>query len=171
MRGVARVIARDHAKQRKDNPRLAALTELDYLLAVDDFSRIRALLHVLHEKQVDLVTSAAVVVQIWRDGRRQARLAQFLSGVHVRSLGPGEDRLTGEVLAAAGKKDIADAHLRLCVSDGDQVFTSDRHDLFHLLATRGVDARIIAICAWGTRPVRVAAPNRRSNLSFVSIHD
>ena len=38
-----RVIARDHAKRRKDNPHLAALTELDYLLAVDDFSRVGAL--------------------------------------------------------------------------------------------------------------------------------
>lgn len=38
-----RVIARDHAKRRKDDPRLAALTEIDYLLAVDDFSRIGAL--------------------------------------------------------------------------------------------------------------------------------
>lgn len=38
-----RVIARDHAKQRKADPRLPALTELDYLLAVDDFSRVGAL--------------------------------------------------------------------------------------------------------------------------------
>jgi serine/threonine-protein kinase HipA len=38
-----RVIARDHAKRRKDDPRLPALTELDYLLAVDDFSRVGAL--------------------------------------------------------------------------------------------------------------------------------
>lgn len=38
-----RVIARDHAKRRKDDPRLSALTELDYLLAVDDFSRVGAL--------------------------------------------------------------------------------------------------------------------------------
>lgn len=38
-----RVIARDHAKRRKDDPSLAALTELDYLLAVDDFSRVGAL--------------------------------------------------------------------------------------------------------------------------------
>ncbi len=37
------VIARDHAKRRKDDPRLPALTELDYLLAVDDFSRVGAL--------------------------------------------------------------------------------------------------------------------------------
>ncbi|MBU9834584.1 type II toxin-antitoxin system HipA family toxin (plasmid) [Rahnella aquatilis] len=38
-----RVIARDHAKRRKGNPSLAPLTEMDYLLAVDDFSRIGAL--------------------------------------------------------------------------------------------------------------------------------
>lgn len=38
-----RVIARDHAKRRKANPQLQALTELDYLLAVDDFSRVGAL--------------------------------------------------------------------------------------------------------------------------------
>lgn len=38
-----RVIARDHAKRRKDNPHLAPLSEMDYLLAVDDFSRVGAL--------------------------------------------------------------------------------------------------------------------------------
>lgn len=38
-----RVIARDHAKRRKADPSLAALTELDYLLAVDDSSRVGAL--------------------------------------------------------------------------------------------------------------------------------
>lgn len=38
-----RVIARAHAKARKNDPTLKALTELDYLCAVDDFSRIGAL--------------------------------------------------------------------------------------------------------------------------------
>lgn len=38
-----RVIARAHAKDRKENPALGPLTELDYLCAVDDFSRIGAL--------------------------------------------------------------------------------------------------------------------------------
>lgn len=38
-----RIIARDHAKRRKADPQLPALTELDYLLAVDDFSRVGAL--------------------------------------------------------------------------------------------------------------------------------
>lgn len=38
-----RVIARANAKQRKGKPALGPLTELDYLLAVDDFSRVGAL--------------------------------------------------------------------------------------------------------------------------------
>jgi serine/threonine-protein kinase HipA len=38
-----RVIARAHAKERSKQPALGALTELDYLLAVDDFSRVGGL--------------------------------------------------------------------------------------------------------------------------------
>jgi serine/threonine-protein kinase HipA len=38
-----RVIARAHARQRRRSPGLATLTELDYLAAVDDFSRVGAL--------------------------------------------------------------------------------------------------------------------------------
>lgn len=38
-----RVVARAHAKERQLNPALCALTEVDYLCAVDDFSRIGAL--------------------------------------------------------------------------------------------------------------------------------
>ena len=38
-----RVIARAHAKQRTSNRQLLALNELDYLAAVDDFSRVGAL--------------------------------------------------------------------------------------------------------------------------------
>jgi serine/threonine-protein kinase HipA len=38
-----RVIARAHAKERKKNPKLPALTAFDYLSAVDDFSRVGAL--------------------------------------------------------------------------------------------------------------------------------
>ena len=38
-----RVVARAHAKERQLNPALRALSEVDYLCAVDDFSRIGAL--------------------------------------------------------------------------------------------------------------------------------
>ncbi len=38
-----RVIDRAHARARRNNPALQPLTELDYLCAVDDFSRVGAL--------------------------------------------------------------------------------------------------------------------------------
>ena len=38
-----RIIARAHAKRREDEPTLGVLTELDYLCAVDDFTRMGAL--------------------------------------------------------------------------------------------------------------------------------
>jgi len=52
-----RVIARHHAKQRKHHPQLKALSEMDYLLAVDDFSRMGALR--LRDAQGEWCASAA----------------------------------------------------------------------------------------------------------------
>ena len=52
-----RVIARTHAKERQRNPQLGALTEMDYLTAVDDFSRIGALR--LRAADGDLLQTAA----------------------------------------------------------------------------------------------------------------
>lgn len=43
MPGGGASTARDHAKRRRTDPQLPALTELDYVLAVDDFSRLGAL--------------------------------------------------------------------------------------------------------------------------------
>jgi hypothetical protein len=107
--------------------------------------RLRALLHVLAHREVDLVTSAAVIAQVWRDGRKQARLAQFLPAVAVRSLSPGDDRRIGELLAAAGTSDVVDGHLSLLLAEGDQVLTSDRGDVERLLAARRTDATIVDV--------------------------
>jgi predicted nucleic acid-binding protein len=107
--------------------------------------RVRALLQVLQEKEVDLLTSSAVIAQVWRDGRRQARLAQLLGGVGVRALAPTEDRRTGELLARAHTSDVVDGHLSLCVANGDQVLTSDRSDMERLLEARGVGATVVEV--------------------------
>lgn len=56
-----RVIARAHAKERKNNPNLAALTELDYLTAVDDFSRVGAL---------RLRDAQGIFLRTFEDGKR-----------------------------------------------------------------------------------------------------
>jgi serine/threonine-protein kinase HipA len=55
-----RVIARAHAKRREEDPTLGALTELDYLCAVDDFSRMGALrLRNAHGAYLDAVPAGS----------------------------------------------------------------------------------------------------------------
>lgn len=107
--------------------------------------RLGAMLRVLQKQRLPLRTSSAVVAQVWRDGRKQARLAAVLAGVDVIPLAPDEDRRTGELLATSRTKDVIDAHLSLRVEDGDLVLTSDRADLEHLLATRRIEATIIDV--------------------------
>lgn len=105
--------------------------------------RVGAMLRVLQQRRVPLATSCAVVAQVWRDGRKQALLARVLSGVDVRSLGPGDDRRTGELLASSKSHDVVGAHLVLGVEDGDCVLTSDPDDMASLLRARGVDAALV----------------------------
>lgn len=107
--------------------------------------RIGAMLRVLQQRKVPLRTSAAVVAQVWRDGRKQALLAQLLAGVAVDALDARTDRSTGELLAAARTHDVIDAHLALAVDEGDQLLTSDPQDLGRLLDARGVDATIVRV--------------------------
>lgn len=125
---------------------MKAVLDAGAFLAVDKRDRrLRALLRVLQAKEVDLLTSSAVIAQVWRDGRRQARLAQLLGGVGVRALAPTEDRRTGELLARVRTGDVVDGHLSLCVADGDKVLTSDRSDIERLLEARGVNATIVEV--------------------------
>jgi hypothetical protein len=125
---------------------MKAVLDAGAFLAVEKRDRrIRALLRVLQVKEVDLLTSSAVVAQVWRDGGRQARLAQLLGGVGVRALAATDDRRTGELLAQACASDVVDGHLSLCVTPGDQVLTSDRADIERLLEARGVGATIVDV--------------------------
>lgn len=105
--------------------------------------RVGAMLRVLAQQRVPLWTSAAVIAQVWRDGRKQALLARILDGVGVRGLGSGEDKRIGELLAVARMHDVIDAHVALAVDDGDHVLTSDLEDLRRLLAARGIDATLV----------------------------
>jgi hypothetical protein len=125
---------------------MKAVLDAGAFLAVEKRDRrIRALLRVLQEKEVDLLTSSTVVAQVWRDGRRQARLAQLLGGVGIRALAPADDRATGELLARAKADDVVDGHLSLCVAPGDQVLTSDRADIERLLDARRIDANVVDV--------------------------
>jgi hypothetical protein len=106
------------------------------LVATDRRDRvIGAQLRVLQQQATPLRTSAAVVGQVWRDGRKQANLARVLAGVGVEPLGEGKQ--IGELLGQTGSADVA-----LLVTPGDLVLTSDPGDIRTLLQATGVAARV-----------------------------
>lgn len=107
--------------------------------------RLGAMLRVLERRRMPLWTSAAVVAQVWRDGRNQAQLAGILAGVGARPLASGDDRRTGELLGKTRTADVIDAHLALVIDDGDHVITSEPDDLGVLLEARGVAATVVAV--------------------------
>ncbi len=114
------------------------------LVAVDKRDRkVGAMLRVLQQRRVPIWTSAAVIAQVWRDGRKQALLAQVLGGVGNRALAAGDDRRIGELLALARLHDVIDAHVALLVETGDHVVTSDPDDLSRLLAARRIAATLV----------------------------
>jgi hypothetical protein len=87
---------------------------------------------------------AGVVGQVWRDGRRQARLARLLgsSDVEVDALDDERARQAGQLCGVKGTSDVIDASVVLCAqAHGHQIVTSDPADMRALDAT----ARVIAV--------------------------
>lgn len=84
---------------------------------------------------VRLVVPAGVVGQVWRDGRKQARLATLLSSalVEIESLDDEAARAAGQLCGVAGTSDVIDASVVLCARRrGHSVLTSDPDDLHRL---------------------------------------
>jgi hypothetical protein len=79
-----------------------------------------------------LAVPAGVVGQVWRDGRRQARLARFLGSnqVEVEPLDDQRAREAGQLCGARGTRDVVDASVVLCAkARSHRVVTSDRADM------------------------------------------
>lgn len=125
---------------------MRAVLDAGALVAVDKRDRgVGAMLRVLQREGVPVLTSAGVVAQVWREGRRQANLARVLSGIDVVALNADSSRSVGEVLRANRTEDVIDAHVSLLVESGDALMTSDEPDLKALLRTRRVRASIIRV--------------------------
>ena len=89
-----------------------------------------------------LVVPAGVVGQVWRDGRRQARLARLLGSdaVLIEPLDDRRAREAGQLCGLTGTSDVIDASVVLCArTRGRRVATSDPDDL------RRLDPSIVAI--------------------------
>src|SRR5436190_7451792 len=85
--------------------------------------------------RVPLAVPAGVVGQVWRDGRRQARLARLLGStqVEVEPLDDLRARAAGQLCGVTGTRDVIDASVALCARGrGHGVVTSDPDDLRRL---------------------------------------
>lgn len=108
------------------------------LIAYEKGSRdVQAMLETAEEAGEALRTSTAVVAQAWRDGARQAHLAQLLRGVEEVELTSRRARNVGTLLRRARSKDVVDATLVELAGDGDEILTSDPGDLQKLAQASG----------------------------------
>lgn len=104
-----------------------------------------ARLRVAQQHGVELRTNAMVVAQVWRDPQgRQARLAQFLRAVEVRSVDHQAGRDAGVLMAVAGTADPIDATVVLLARPGDRILTGDVGDLTRLAEAAAFGAVIVA---------------------------
>lgn len=82
-----------------------------------------------------LVVPAGAVGQVWRDGRRQARLAHLLASneVEVEPLDDERARAAGQLCGVTRTADVIDASVVLCARKyAHGVVTSDPEDLRRL---------------------------------------
>ena len=107
--------------------------------------RVAALIELGRRADAELITTAPVVAQAWRNGARQAQLARALPMIDVRPVGIDGARAAGELLATSRSSDVVDALLAQLAAPGDQILTSDPDDLAALLAARSVVAAIITV--------------------------
>jgi len=85
--------------------------------------------------RASIVVPAGVVGQVWRDGRRQARLARLLAArtVTIEPLDDARARAAGQLCGARGTRDVIDASVALAArAHGAAVATSDAADLRRL---------------------------------------
>ena len=105
-------------------------------------ARVRARFAAARRIGLELATTSPVIGQVWRDGRRQALLAQLILATNVSAPTELDARRAGELLAKTKTKDVVDALLAIRIKDGDVVLTSDPHDIETLLTGTGVHAAV-----------------------------
>ncbi len=87
------------------------------------------------ELRAGLRIPAGVVGQVWRDGRKQVRLARLLSSsaVRVEPLDDEGARASGQLCGVRRTAEVIDASVVLCAKrHGCGVVTSDVADIRHL---------------------------------------
>lgn len=87
------------------------------------------------ERREPLSVPVGVVGQVWRNGRRQARLARLLGSGVVEIVGLDDfgARAAGQLCGTSGTADVIDATVVLCArTRGRRIATSDPEDMRRL---------------------------------------
>ena len=116
------------------------MLDAGFLISIDrDERTAHTFLAAVDRSGTALHTTHPVVAQVWRDGRRQARLAAFLKAIIVHPFDDG--RPVGRLLAQAGTSDVVDAHLVMCAVRLDHgILTGDPDDIATMAAIFGPTA-------------------------------
>jgi hypothetical protein len=99
---------------------------------------VTKLLARLVSRNVRLVTSGAVIAQVWRGGSgTQVPIAMLMRQVEVIALDCNEAKVVGTLLGASGTRDPADGHIVLIAQERHwPVLSSDEGDL------KAIDPRV-----------------------------
>jgi hypothetical protein len=125
---------------------MTAVLDAGALIAIDKRDRrVGAMLRIFQRDGVPVSTSAGVLAQVWRAGRRQANLARILPGVETQAIDEDAAKRIGELLGNSRTTDLVDAHVALLVQPDDQILTSDEADIKSLLRRRRVKAMVIPV--------------------------
>ena len=98
---------------------------------------VRAFLERAERTETPVLTTTAVVAQVWRDPARQVRLSRLLQGVDEAELTRKRSRSIGQLLREAGKADVVDGSLVDLAADGDEVLTGDPADIAPMITAAG----------------------------------
>ncbi len=125
---------------------MALVLDTGALIAIDrDDRTVMAFVRDAQLKGMEVRTSSAAVAQAWRNGSRQGRLARMLQGIAEVSLDRSAARRIGGLLGACGSADVVDASIVDIASSGDEILTSDPHDLQRLAEAARIPIAITAI--------------------------
>jgi hypothetical protein len=106
------------------------------LIAVERNDRLMiGLLERARLARLPIAIPAGALAQVWRDGRRQVRLARLLATdeVEIDTLDEVRARLAGQLCGERGTSDIVDASVVICArARGHRVVTSDADDIAEL---------------------------------------
>jgi predicted nucleic acid-binding protein len=91
------------------------------------------LIEALITERAQMLTSAGVLAQVWRDPNRQGALSYLLTHVRAVDLTAGVARMLGRMMTVAKTRDVVDAHIvQLAGQYRCPVLTSGPSDLRRL---------------------------------------